>query len=423
MKFGNFVRPIAFAAAACLLFAAGSARAAAPAPAGDASATLNIGEKMTVLAWAGVPYDKASPARYAELAEAGINLNFGGAADAEMMQKLLDMAHAKGVKQLISFAELETSPEAMARRFKDHPGNGGYYLRDEPDATLFARLGAWAKEIQKADTVHPCYVNLLPTYADLGQLQAPSYAKYLELFVRDVPTQIFSWDHYPVIREGKDPAKDRLRPDFYNNLEFGSAAARKAGRPLWLFALATAHNPYPIAEVAHLRLQVFSNLAYGAQAIQYFTYWTPKSEVWNFHQGPIEVDGTRTPTYDRVKQVNGELQALRGAFLGSRVVSVGHTGDTIPAGTTRYAPAGAVKSLETQGGGAVVSMLERGDRRFLAVVNRDLHKPTALSIAFDPAAKASVAGPDGSLKPIDVSGITRSELEPGNIAVFSWQSR
>ena len=394
---------------------------AAPALAGD---TLNVGPKMTIMAWGGVPYDKASPERYAELAEAGFNLNFSGAGDADMMQKLLDMSYAQGVKQLISLAELEKNPEAIAARFKDHPGNGGYSLRDEPDATLFPTLGAWAKQIQKVDPDHPCYVNLLPTYATIGQLAAPDYAKYLELGVQQVPVPMLSWDNYPVFREGgNEPANDRLRGDFYYNLELGSSAARKAGRPLWLFALATAHNPYPIAQLAHLRVEAFSDLAYGAQTIQYFTYWTPQSTVWNFHEGPIDVEGKRTPTYDRVKQVNAEIQALRGAFLGSRVTGVGHTGDAIPYGTTHYAPTGVVKSLETQGIGAVVSMLERGNDRFLAVVNRDIHSPMPLTIAFDPAAKVLAAGSDGSLKPIDVSGVTHSTLEPGDIAVFVWKAK
>jgi hypothetical protein len=192
---------------------------------------------------------------------------------------------------------------------------------------------------------------------------------------------------------------------------------------LWLFGLTTAHNPYPVSEIAHLRVEVFSNMAYGAQAIQYFTYWTSHSTVWNFHQGPIDTDGKRTPTYDRVKQINAEIQALRGAFLGSRVLSVGHTGAAIPAGTTRYTPVGPVKSLETEGAGAVVSMLERGDRRFLAVVNRDIHNAMPLAIAFEPAAKVMAAGRDGTLKPVDVSGVTQSTLEPGDIALFVWQAK
>src|SRR5437868_3488260 len=81
------------------------------------------------------------------------------------------------------------------------------------------------------------------------------------------------------------------------------------------FALTVAHGPYPIPTIEQLRVQVFSDLAYGAQGIQYFTYWTSKSDTWNFHEAPIDVSGKRTAVYDRVKQMNAEIRALSPVFL------------------------------------------------------------------------------------------------------------
>lgn len=83
-------------------------------------------------------------------------------------------------------------------------------------------------------------------------------------------------------------------------------------------------------------MQGCSHLAYGAQVLQCFAYWTPTSTTWNFHEAPIAADGARTPTYDVVKAVTAELNALRGVFLGSQVESVGRTGDAIPVGTSAY---------------------------------------------------------------------------------------
>ena len=93
-----------------------------------------------------------------------------------------------------------------------------------------------------------------------------------------------SFDHYPVISDGKGPAS--LRGEWYENLEIVSAAARKAGKPMWAFALSVPHSSYPAPTPAHLRLQVFSNLAYGAQVIQYFTYWTPGLRHVELPRGP-----------------------------------------------------------------------------------------------------------------------------------------
>lgn len=253
----TFARTALTAAIACLL-------AAGPASAAEADKkSLADGPAVPVLAWGGVPYDKASSERFAELAGAGFTHNYSGASDAATMQKILDLAHAQGVKQFISYPELESDPDAAVRRFKDHPGNGGYYLLDEPGANQFAKLAAWTKRIQAVDNVHPCYVNLLPTYGNGGMWNTPTYQTYVDRFVAEVPTPMLSFDHYPIHREGKDASGDHVRGDFYYNLEVCSAAARKTGRPLWAFVLATAHNPYPVAEVNHMRLQAFSDLAYG----------------------------------------------------------------------------------------------------------------------------------------------------------------
>ena len=78
---------------------------------------------------------------------------------------------------------------------------------------------------------------------------------------------------------------------------------------------------YKIPTLPELRLQVFSDLAYGAQAIQYFTYRGLQ------HDEPTEV-------YNLVKTVNQEVQQLAGIFLGAQVISVSHTGSEIPEGTT-----------------------------------------------------------------------------------------
>jgi hypothetical protein len=384
----------------------------------DKPQSLAEGPTIPVLAWGGVPYDKATPERYAELAGAGFTHNYSGANNAETMQKILDLAHAQGLKQMISLPELERDPEATAKQFKDHPANGGYYLRDEPGANLFAELSKWTQRIQSVDKTNPCYINLLPTYGIPEQWQTPTYSAYVDRFIAEVPVPMLSWDHYCVIGEDGKDSQHYLRPDYYQNLEICAAAARKAGRPLWAFGLSTAHSPYPIPSIAHLRLQAFSNLAYGTQVMQYFTYWTTKSDTWNFHAGPIDTDGKRTPTYDRVKQANAEMQALRGAFVGSRVIAVFHTGKTLPAGTTRYSPADPVKFLETEGTGAVVSLLEKDKQRFLVIVNRDIVNPMPLRVSFDAKAGVNVAGRDGSLKAASADYTATSE--PGDVTVFAW---
>ena len=59
-------------------------------------------------------------------------------------------------------------------------------------------------------------------------------------------------------------------------------------------------------------------------------------------------------------------QNLSDIFLGSKLVSVAHTGLQIPNGTRRLGKLPAsIKLLETQGEGAIVSWLENGKNSFL----------------------------------------------------------
>ena len=273
-------------------------------------------------------------------------------------------------------------------------------------------LAEWTKRLQAVDPAHPCYINLFPNYADAGQLGAATYPAYVAQFIAQVPVPILSFDHYPVVGSS-------LRAEWYENLEQFRAAAVAAGKPFWAFALSVAHDPYPVATLEHLRLQVFSDLAYGAQGIQYFTYWTIKSPVWNFHEAPIGLDGKRTAVYERVKQVNEEIRGLSSVFLGAKVLRLGHTG-ALPRGTSAYEPAAPIVSLKTEGNGALVSLLENGKRRYLAIVNRDFLAPLPIALTFDGSAKISEIQKDGAAR--DLTGREYSRpLAPGNLLLLSWE--
>ncbi|BBO32569.1 hypothetical protein PLANPX_2181 [Lacipirellula parvula] len=412
--FFNICRNCFLAVVGFVLVSAVTAVAAEPA------VTVNDGPLLPIFAWEGVPAAEATPERFKELADAGFTISFSGAPDNATVTKMLDAAETAGVKLYISSAELHSDPEGTARLFKNHPALGGYHLVDEPSAKSFGDLGAWTRRIQSVDAEHPVYINLLPTYGNPEGWGTPDYATYVERFLAEVPTQQLSYDHYPIVQGAAD-SPVTLRSDFYENLEICSAAAREANRPLWTFALLVAHTPYPIPTLAHLRLQAYSDLAYGTDTLQYFTYWTPVSTIWNFHEAPINPEGKRTPTYDLVKAFNAELQAVRGVFVGSQVESVGHTGAAIPAGTKPFAAAAPIKSLQTEGTGVVASRLAKGDQRFLVLVNRDLHQPTTATVEFDGSTRVSAVAKDGTLQPLE--GATHSvAIEPGDVAIYAWQA-
>ncbi|MDR2139368.1 MAG: hypothetical protein LBP50_07460 [Tannerella sp.] len=383
--------------------------------------------EIPIVAWVGVPEAETTLERFLELKESGININYSGYSGIEALEKALDVAQQAGVKVMASCPELKTEPEKTVKRIMHHPALSGYHLRDEPSATDFPELGAWTKRIQAVDAKHYCYINLFPNYAALHQLGMDtrsqygkgSYAEYVNEFLKEVPVPFISFDHYPVVEEN---GVLLLRPQWYRNLEEIAAASRKTGLPFWAFALSVAHASYPAPSVGEIKLQMYSNLAYGAQALQYFTYWNPTGDpVYDFNHAPIGLDGKRTDVYDRIQAVNRELQNVAGVFLGAKVVSTGHTGKRIPEGTRRLEKLPEpVRALETGDGGAIVSVLEKGKRRFLVIVNRDCVHPMKLTVVTDHSVKKVLK--DGTLVPANAYTPT-CEVDPGDAAIFAWDGK
>lgn len=372
-------------------------------PAKIPSATLPI------MAWYSIPAEDATLERYQELADCGFNINFSHLYSLEDLKTALDLSQQVGVKVMATCTALESATDSAVALVKDHPALYGYFLRDEPACPGFPYLAEWAQKIKAADDSHMLYLNLLPNYAPLEMLGASSYREYVKRFIDEVKLPLVSFDFYPITTEG-------IRQMWYANLQDVADESTAAGLPFWAFALSTAHDPYPEPTMASLRIQMYTNLAYGAQGLQYFTYWNPGTEIWNFHEAPINQDKKRSQAYDLVKAMNEELQARAGIFVGAKLVSLAHTGETVPPECKRLEELPEhVTMLDTGADGAVVSVLENGGVKYLVCVNRSLDKPFELKVAFD--TKAFMIDRDGKAVKV-AKGENTYTVEEGDVAIF-----
>lgn len=372
---------------------------------------------IPIVGWYGIPQD-GSIQNFADQKKSGIEYNLVYYnTNLEQIIKALDVAHKGGIKIILGNTLLKTDTEKFVRLVKDHPALAGYSLQDEPSVNEFDSLSALVKRVQSIDSNHFCYINLLPNYAK-DTAFGESYEAYIETFLKKVPTLFLSFDNYPIYRDSKSD-KLLLRSDWYQNLEIVSKLTRKRQKPFWAFALTTAHSNYPVPDIEQIRLQVYSNLAYGAQGIQYFTYWTPSGQPqMGFREGPV-FNGKLTNIYEIVKTINKEIINLSEVFLNAKVQFVYHTGSEIPIGTTRLTqlPSG-IKVLDTDGCGAVVSLLKKDRYFFLVVVNRDLKKTMKLSIQGKKALTRILK--DGNKSLIGLKADSQ-DVDPGGIEVYRWR--
>ncbi|MCR5679640.1 MAG: beta-galactosidase [Prevotella sp.] len=318
---------------------------------------LSAQGEMPIIAYMGVPNDKTTAQNFKNLSDCGFNVSLYGYASLKEMQTACNVARQYGIRILGHCPETHNSPEVAAAVLKGHPGFFGYVLKDEPSVEELQESQKEITRLKRVDNSHCFYINLHPYYADwtLQHTKTKTYDDYLEAALATSCKQL-SFDFYPITRDG-------LRNGWFSNLEAFRQKSIQSGTPFWGFVLSVPHAVYPQPTKGSLRLQVYSNLAYGAQAIQYYTYWTPPKETVNdYHDGPVDANGKKTKTYKLVKKMNQELRTVSPLFYGAKIVAVNH--------------ADAVGSR-----GIIVSQLHSNGQDYLVIVNKDYQRKIKVKTA------------------------------------------
>lgn len=334
-------------------------------------------EGMPIIAYFGVPDWQTTEENFRVFSECGFTVSlYPHYPNIDLLKKACQYAEKYGVQVLGKCPEMVSSPAYAVNILKQEKGFFGYFIQDEPNAPDIRKREKEIVAIRRYDNEHPCYINLHPYYHKEWvepTLKVKTYSEYLKV-ASAVSCQQISFDFYPVTTAG-------IRPTWYHNLEMIRKESLKSGKPFWGFVLSMPHDVpftpntyYPTPTIAAMRLQIYSNLAYGAQAIQYFTYWTPSNEEgFNFHDAPISRDGKKTKTYAVVQQMNKELSVVSRLFYGAKVTSVRHLGGALPEGTSKQntMPVNLKQLKVVSAKGAIISLLNKEGKQYMAIVNKD----------------------------------------------------
>ena len=340
-------------------------------------------DEMPIIAFAGVPEANTTDENFRIFSECGFTVSLHSYSSLNSLVKACRSANKYGVKILGKCPEMVSNPLLASRTLQPEQGFFGYYIQDEPSVPDLPQRQREIKRLRIRDSTHVFYINLHPYYHDSWvepTLKVKTYPEYLRAASATLCQQL-SFDFYPITTAG-------VRPTWYHNLEMIRQESTRTGKPFWAFVLSVPHNVpftpntyYPTPTMGSLRLQVYSNLAYGAQGIQYFTYWTPNSGRFSYHDAPIDTDGKKTNTYPLVQQMNQELKQVAKLFYGAKVLSVHHLG-SIPEGTTRQTEMPTnIRSLKIVGRqGAVVSQIDKDGKHYLAIVNKSHEKSLTVRV-------------------------------------------
>lgn len=328
---------------------------------------LSQSNSIPIIAFMGVPANQSSDQSFKEFREAGFDICISNYNSLQEIKTALFYANKQGVKIIPRCWAILQNPLKAAQELKDYPALFGYHIFDEPDAQKIKELVPIVNKIMAVDPKHPCYINLLPYYGDgiFRITKTKNYKEYLEV-ASQLKTPVISFDHYPI-------QKNSIRQEWYQNLEMVRKESILTGKPFWGFILSTPHLDYPQPTLASLRLQAYVNLAYGAQALQYYTYWTLKPhDNLDYHNGPINYNGKKTKTYNIVQKINAELKQVGALFADAEIISVHHL-LKIPIGTTKQPsmPMNLSKLSIKGTQGAVLSTFYKQGHTYLAIVNKD----------------------------------------------------
>jgi len=300
-------------------------------------------DRYTITEWYGVPQkyivdEKGELAefRIREMAEAGFTL-ISIAYTPELNKKVLAICEKYGLECTVEDARIrralkledgwEELVASAVNDYKDYPALYNYHVVDEPNSSAFPALRKISDKLLELDPAHEPYINLFPNYASQKQLGNETYREHVEKFIREVKPTLVSYDHYHFCRNEEGTEIDRY--GFFDNIEEIRRASLANGLPYLVIVLLCEHGCYRYLTEAEIRWEAFQSLAYGANAVSYFTYWTPSGdndEFWKWREAMISVDGVKCRHYDDVRRVNEKLQRLGTQLLGAKSEAVFHYG-------------------------------------------------------------------------------------------------
>lgn len=375
------------------------------------------GKEIPILAYSAFREELANETNYRLLRECGFNLAQQWAADTTIISKNLVLAEKVGVKVLVNCEQTRWAKEipALTHRYDAYPATAGYLLWDEPNVSLFERMGSLISAIVESAPGKLAHVNLLPNYASPKQLGAKDYKDYLEKFVSIADPQFISYDNYGIY---KKDGQLMLRQGYYENLEIARDVCNEHHLPLWTFCLSTAHYDYPVPTEGQLLFEAFSGFAYGSKAIQYFTYASKEIDGKEMFTSPVDKDGKRRKVWYAIKKANAQIQRVGQLLLPCKSVGVWHTGVELPKGTKSLKTSdlpGPFRRIVSSSAGVVVGHLSGEGRNYMLLVNKDFSNRQKVTVEIDhPVIRITESGQKLQTK---TSKIT---LKAGGWALYSF---
>lgn len=323
----------------------------------------------------------------------------------------LTLSVADPVKEDAWLSTTEGEITAIVNRYKNLPGIGGIYLRDEPSQpNVFAPI---YKAVVAADPASNPHLNLLPNVGG-------NYYGYVSDWVATVGSQnlkCLSYDMYPF-----GTSRNSINNAVYDHLDLYRRVGNTWGVNTGYYMQAMGINgAYRVPNDNEMMYYASLGVAYGLKEFKWFVWFTPpySGAGEHFITGILDSEGKKSALFDGVTAVDQMLSTLSPYLANTDSVAVYHTdgknGNKLPADFC----------LNTTGSYVVSVMRDRTDgQEYLVVVNKSFRKEmtadfTAVCNSLDLSAVMDITSGTPTALKKNGNGFSLS-LKAGGLAVLQF---
>lgn len=357
-----------------------------------------------IVAWQGPDWANANATRYQEIVRAGFTATFISFNDVATNKKALDLAEKQHLKLLISDPRIQVDSigvaatlaqmDSILHDYAAYPALLGYNISFGSRASEFASLGKIAQAWQQKAPNQIPFINLYPSYTSVADLESDSYHQYLSEYFEMVKPKFVSFNHFPIIKSG-------IRADYYENLELIQRYTQKHQIPFWGFVLTWAHGVYQTPAESHLRLQAFSNLAYGARGLVYYTYCTPFGNGATTDAAILDLNMRKTRLYRHAQIINEEVRNLAPIWRLLQPIGVYHT-NPIPMGCRSLDF--DLPIVDIKGDNILIGLfVSQAQIPYFLIVNRNFKYGAKPYVYFDDRVKRIIEISKNRMEPMTIS--------------------
>ena len=308
-----------------------------------------------------------------------LNIGPGVEHNKEGNLKTLDMAKKYGLTVYTYDGRINQGDDKireMVNDFKNHPALGGYYITDEPDSARLQSAVELQKKVKALDPSKDAYINHLPDWA-VNNYENEFLKRYIEGVGKE-NLNYLAYDNYPYKR------KQKLEKTYFNNLEIirrvGLKYNVKTSSCLQSFGMGlkgVVELRRPDAD--EIRMNVYSNLAYGVKNAVWYTYYTQDNvnpEAMAMYKSVIDSVGVKTDMYEPFQKMNAEMKQLGKTLINLDALEVYHTGDSLWIGTS-HPPADFAWKVQDAKADVIFSRLtdKSTGKEYLMIVNKSFKLP------------------------------------------------